>query len=523
MVLKTREACPAVSPGSIAPQCPGASVYAAQDCQGCTLAAARRYTEVPGGKTVDVAARETVHVQIGPGMGKVAWLAHPVAEVLRLKDGQNYQWRCGRRATTARLRFQALGGRSLQLSLDLERALLVPPGVRVNIGSDPGDQAIRLGPAIGVLVRPPYLEDLCRGMPPWEARELARANAEGGLDCLLFFFTVAGGIDYLDRKVEGCHLHSAIWSSRSFPFPDVVYDRGVSFPDLYRAGLAEFRREVQAAGVKRVNAVDALEKWGTHLALGKFPTLTPHLPETHRLQAFDQVLDMLDRHSRVILKGRFSNRGEAVMLVVRTASGARVTSGEGVEDISSTEELRQRVLAFTEKRRYIAQQAVPLLQARGRAVDWRVLLAKDGRGEWGVAQDYLWMAQPGVEITTTALGAEPADTIETLCQAGMDQAKADRLRRAVCRLGTRIASCLEQEFGPLGELALDLGVDRKGHLWFFEANSKPIKRPLPAPGDSSPPLPEFLRPLQYCMYLAGFPDRRGSRPAEHFAPGSAGP
>jgi hypothetical protein len=61
-----------------------------------------------------------------------------------------------------------------------------------------------------------------------------------------------------------------------------------------------------------------------------------------------------------------------------------------------------------------------------------------------------------------------------------------------------IARQIEKAAGQtLGEMSMDLGVDRDGALWFFEANSKPMKFDEPHIRKKS-----LEQIIHYCMYLS---------------------
>ena len=61
-----------------------------------------------------------------------------------------------------------------------------------------------------------------------------------------------------------------------------------------------------------------------------------------------------------------------------------------------------------------------------------------------------------------------------------------------------IAKQIEKASGnSLGDLSLDLGVDTAGQLWFFEANSKPMKFDEPHIRKKS-----LTNLIQYCIHLS---------------------
>src|SRR5690606_6497209 len=59
--------------------------------------------------------------------------------------------------------------------------------------------------------------------------------------------------------------------------------------------------------------------------------------------------------------------------------------------------------------------------------------------------------------------------------------------------------------GHLGEVGVDLGVDRRGHVWLIEANSKPFRRLTRQ--DPVKVRLTIVRPLGYACFLAGFTEK----------------
>ena len=56
---------------------------------------------------------------------------------------------------------------------------------------------------------------------------------------------------------------------------------------------------------------------------------------------------------------------------------------------------------------------------------------------------------------------------------------------------------------PLGEVGLDLGVDRSGRVWLIEVNAKPFRKTADA-GPKRQVWRSFHRPMAYAKYIAGY-------------------
>nr|MBO2476611.1 hypothetical protein [Bacillota bacterium] len=58
--------------------------------------------------------------------------------------------------------------------------------------------------------------------------------------------------------------------------------------------------------------------------------------------------------------------------------------------------------------------------------------------------------------------------------------------------------------GTVGELGLDLGIDRLGRIWLIEVNSKPFLQMTREAGSPHILGLSVQRPLRFARYLAGF-------------------
>jgi hypothetical protein len=118
---------------------------------------------------------------------------------------------------------------------------------------------------------------------------------------------------------------------------------------------------------------------------------------------------------------------------------------------------------------------VKLSSFKGRPFDMRVLVQKNRRGVWQVSGIGARMAGE-TSITTHVPRGGSIDNPAKLLRGIYGRARTVRILRSAKRMALTIAKQIEKSCGHnLGEMSMDLGVDRRGKLWFFEANSKPMK------------------------------------------------
>ncbi|MDU5948384.1 MAG: YheC/YheD family protein, partial [Paenibacillus macerans] len=56
-------------------------------------------------------------------------------------------------------------------------------------------------------------------------------------------------------------------------------------------------------------------------------------------------------------------------------------------------------------------------------------------------------------------------------------------------------------FGPLCELALDLAINKQGHIYVLEVNPKPAREVFMKSGDPDAYRKAIVRPLEYAMWV----------------------
>ncbi len=412
---------------------------------------------------------------------------------------------CGNRAVEAQL-LPNESEDEICLSSDIAEELLVP-GTSKQIHLGINGNRIKLGPVVGVFVSPRLYQQLQEGDIPLSARQMVWANEE--IKGVLFYFTIYG-IRWIERKIRGLYPDSrGQWRQRWYPLPEVVYDRGVKFWDDEKVLVREFRRQIQyGSAIFPVNSRVALDKLKFWQALNGHPTLREHLPAVQERPEAAEVLELLDQHGLVFLKPVHSNRGRGIAVLKRLGNSAeahyKVNEGM-VRQVLQRPEISAWVNERFSGTPFIAQQGIDLLSIEGRKADMRILIVKDGRGEWTAVNNELRLGGRGCYITNEALGAEIYNCASFLAgKMGLPKADAKRLDDQARQLCIQAGGQLEEALGPLGEIGLDIGFDANYRLWFFEGNMIPDKNPVPQIHPVDELAPQFKQIMEYAAYLAGY-------------------
>lgn len=105
-------------------------------------------------------------------------------------------------------------------------------------------------------------------------------------------------------------------------------------------------------------------------------------------------------------------------------------------------------------------------------------------------------------VTSNLHGGGHAVRAEVLLKEWLgSEEKATKAMKTAEKLGLEGAAFLEDSFGALCELALDLAINREGKIYVLEVNPKPAREVFARTGDSATYRKAMLRPLEYAMWV----------------------
>ncbi|MCL6602758.1 MAG: YheC/YheD family protein [Paenibacillus sp.] len=295
-----------------------------------------------------------------------------------------------------------------------------------------------------------------------------------------------------------------LWSSIPVPLPQIIYNR-IPTRELEEKPL--IARKI-AQCLERPDIVlynpFFFNKWHLFEWLKGSRATSKHVPQTKRLRSSRTLSSMLKYHNSLYLKPENGKAGKGIMRLMYRSDAIlpyRLQIQGGKRNLTykaaSLERLWTRIGKEKGTEMYIVQQAIELTTHRGRPFDLRVLLQKNGRGSWGVTGIGARLAGARSITTHVPRGGsieEPASMLE----GTFGNERAAAILRSVPTTALLIARQIERACErTLGEMSMDLGVDESGGLWFFEANSRPMKFDEPAIRKLS-----LERIFQYSQYLA---------------------
>ena len=358
-----------------------------------------------------------------------------------------------------------------------------------------------LRPLIGVFINK---RKLCSRKMVLFSRKLNQANERA--KCSIFFFSLEN-INWQTQTVKGYVLEGSgkRWLEHRLPFPDIIYDRGAGFSGEEKAAAEELRnRFKKMSEIQFINSCK-LKKWEVHQKLSKHKAVKKYLPVTAFSHGIDDIKAMISKYNCLFLKRSGGSGGKGVFALVKRKHGFcfRYYS-KGVhwkQNVSTLKGLRSEMkTAGLKPDRVIIQRGINLIKYKNRPMDLRVLMVKDKNGIWNAVYNQARVAPKGAVITNASLGGEVMN-YSNLYPALIKRytgTPSDKQIRGICMT---IARYMEKEFGPFGEMGIDIGVDSNGKVWLLEANSKPSKLPEEGIEDTVGISPQFLMILQYARLL----------------------
>lgn len=358
-------------------------------------------------------------------------------------------------------------------------------------------QHIYLGPLVGILLGPQDLPLLHGSRSERYSQMLREARAAGAF---AFLFEIEN-VDGQSRGIGGWVRRAETWAPAYLPFPDVIYHRDTYPTPGERLRAADVRRKLRLAGVTFLNSANSFSKWEVYDALRFYAETAALVPETVWFDSQTALAEMLQRHPRVFVKADQGSHGSEVLRIREVPGGWQVQGRFGRRRIDETFPNLEILYGFLSllrgQARWVIQQGIDLPRVAGRIFDLRVIVQKDGTGRWQAPLLLVRWAQEGQVAANMSQGGEPFLPGAFLERFGPELAGLEAMETTAVAAAMQTAAALESRYGLLGEIGVDIGLDRQGRAWVFEANTKPLHPEIP-----DLPVPLIRYPFHYAIYLA---------------------
>lgn len=395
---------------------------------------------------------------------------------LNLSTGSPYIIHCGLSSKEIFLNFLSKTENNMYFSENIFNELKLLEDVTLNIWKKNND--IFIGPLVGMLVTDNYLKKALKNSPPYLSQHIGAGITE---HCLPYFFT-ASSVDLTEKKVKAITFipKQNKYDFCYLPIPNIVYERCFNFRKGERYSKRILKRKFKDDfNVKFINNVNSLGKWELCVALTKYPEIRKYLPETMLYRTFDDVIKMLNKNDFIFIKSSYGSMGKEVISIEKHNNGYNLNYYDnGLKDLSlsSINDIKNIVTSFIGNKKYIIQQGIRLLTFEGRCMDLRIYSMKNEYGKWESIFKFARIAKGNLSITNYSAGGDLTNYEQIYLDLKAEHKyievpSCEKLEEAASIL----SSYIEKEFGAMGEIGVDIGIDTSGSIWIIEANATPDK------------------------------------------------
>ncbi|MDQ0217631.1 YheC/YheD family protein [Peribacillus cavernae] len=364
--------------------------------------------------------------------------------------------------------------------------------------------SIHIGPLVGIFTSgiTPFLHKPVGERSGFFSKLLSLNKTTG---CIPFIFS-EHQINWDSSTIRGYIYRNNQWDVRDFPFPNVVYDRLPNRKTENRAGPKEVKRKFQEECAIPWYNPGFFNKWDIHERLTDDINAIPYLPETYPFQSLSAIETLLSQYRQVYIKPIHGSLGLGIHQIIYDKNEniyyCRYKDDQKLNKLTrfpSLETMFNHIFKHKKLQNMIIQQGISLIKTNKRPIDFRVHTNKDQNGRWQVTAIAAKIAGEG-SVTTHVKSGGAIRTVDELFE---DKDIAFHVQEQLSSAALTLSESIERTMdGVIAEIGFDLGIDKHGHVWMFEANSKPGRSIF-----SHPKLKEFeiltrKLCLEYAVFLA---------------------
>jgi hypothetical protein len=267
------------------------------------------------------------------------------------------------------------------------------------------------------------------------------------------------------------------WVKRRCAMPHAIYEN--VFTHLAVQGFTHhLRKQARAHNIPLFNP-GLPNKWRMHRMLER-SDLKKYLPKTERLKDIEHALSRIEKWGCAYIKpiGGYGGMGVTRVEVIGggryRVSVDRTRAGEKAKERREcgTSEFRN-LLVRKAGVPHLIQQGLNLITLNGRKVDFRVVVQRDGQGEWKVVGIIPKLASRDGVVTNIVAGGQKLTWKSCLQQAERQGLQLSRTSLESCALA--VAQYLTRKAPLAGILGFDLGIDVNHKVYMIEMNPKPAR------------------------------------------------
>lgn len=277
-------------------------------------------------------------------------------------------------------------------------------------------------------------------------------------------------IHWKSKRITGLEYVNGKWSKRTFPFPKAIYN--CCYGDK-RALLKRFEKTIGPQ--KCFNALCRFSKWTVYQILADSPWKS-YLPESHLYDA-TKLTAFLDSYKTAFLKPHYGSKGQGIFRVELSPTGI-YTLSEQTWDPSFVTSDPSALLSQLETKiglkKYLIQEEITMKKVNDRSIDFRVMVQKNGAGQWAITGELVRFANKQSYLSNLFTKSDMLQNVLTSLYSTKPR-KAAAIQNKIHEVCLGVADKLDQHYGHIAELGIDVTIDRNDQIRLIEVNGRPSK------------------------------------------------
>lgn len=284
-------------------------------------------------------------------------------------------------------------------------------------------------------------------------------------------------INWENGTIEGLFYLESGWQKITVPFPNVIYDRLPNRRSEKKESNLSVKERLQKEYLIPWYNPGFFNKMDVYERLQQDSASAVYLPETHPFTSFSMIESMLADYGHVFIKPINGSLGFGIHQIIFDRESQayfcryRERNGENkLRKYQTLEALFKHIFKNRSLSHMLVQQGIHSLRVNKQTVDFRIHTNKDNEGNWQITAIAAKVASPG-SVTTHINNGGMIKTMQEIFHSPEQEKEAvKKLKKACLTLSHALETYME---GIIGEIGFDMGIDRDGNVWLFEANSKP--------------------------------------------------
>ncbi len=310
-------------------------------------------------------------------------------------------------------------------------------------------------------------------------------------------------INPITEQVSGYKFNKSTknWEQSVFSIPTYIYDRcfynneNLSEKSLPIVRWLKERPSTTFLGYGLPN------KWEVYHSLSSQYPISSYLPKTVHIFTFEHLKNFLDKEKTIVIKPISGSQGNGLFQIKLQHDLIQIyTQKQGLlfeNEFTNLKDFKRFIEKLLIKGSYIAQKFI-IMQQDKQPYDIRILLQKNKDGCWIEQGRGARVGKKNGLVSNLHNGGKVVLFEVLLNKISIKQ--RDFIHEEILTITRYLPPILEENFGRLFELGLDIGISDNGSVWLLDINSKPGRKVI----NFSSPLKKahlLQAPLNYLNYL----------------------